>query len=67
MSAPVAARLEPSAEAAAASEADTTIARGHIRNSGADRERGDPSAPSTGTWAIVTREQTGGSERSTKG
>ena len=46
-------------QAAASSEADTTIARGHIWNSGqivsiATRPR------RRGTWVIVTREQTGG-------
>jgi hypothetical protein len=47
-------------QAAASSQADTTIARGHIWNSGqivsiaSDRTKG-------GAWAIVTREQTGGS------
>jgi hypothetical protein len=46
-------------QAAAASRADTTIARGHIYNTGqivsVAPERSD-----TGTWVIVTREQTGG-------
>jgi hypothetical protein len=47
-------------QAAASSEADTTIARGHIWNSGQIVSiTGDLAQP--GTWAIVTREQTGGS------
>ncbi len=47
-------------QAAASSEADTTIARGHIWNSGQIVSiAGDLAQP--GTWAIVTREQTGGS------
>src|SRR6185312_8837219 len=47
-------------QAAASSQADTTITRGHIWNTGqiisiaADRSQ-------TGAWAIVTRERTGGS------
>ena len=52
-------------QAAASSEADTTIARGHICNSGQivsiARDLARP-----GTWVIVTREQTGG-DTSTKG
>ena len=44
----------------ASSQADTTIARGHIWNSGQIVSiAGDLAQP--GTWAIVTREQTGGS------
>jgi hypothetical protein len=47
-------------QAAASSQADTTIARGHIWNSGQIVSiAGDLAEP--GTWAIVTREQTGGS------
>jgi hypothetical protein len=47
-------------QAAASSSADTTIARGHIWNSGqVVGVAGDLAEP--GTWAIVTREQTGGS------
>ena len=47
------------------SQADTTIARGHIYNSGQIVSiAGDLAQP--GTWVIVTREQTGGA-RSTKG
>ena len=46
-------------QAAASSEADTTITRGHIYNSGQivsiARDLAQP-----GMWAIVTREQTGG-------
>ena len=46
-------------QAAASSEADTTITRGHIYNSGEivsiARDLARP-----GMWAIVTREQTGG-------
>jgi len=46
-------------QAAASSQADTTIARGHIYNSGQvisiARDLAQPD-----TWAIVTREQTGG-------
>src|ERR1700683_200389 len=47
-------------QAAASSEADTTIARGRIWNSGQIASIAtDGSRP--GTWAIVPREQTGGS------
>lgn len=47
-------------QAAASSQADTTIARGHIWNSGQIVSiAGDLSQP--GAWAVVTREQTGGS------
>ena len=47
-------------QAAASSEADTTIARGRIWNSGQIVSiAADVSRP--GTWDIVTREQTGGS------
>lgn len=47
-------------QAAASSRADTTIARGHIWNSGQIVSiAGDLAEP--GTWAILTREQTGGS------
>jgi type IV pilus biogenesis protein CpaD/CtpE len=47
-------------QAAASSQADTTIARGHIWNSGQILSiAGDLAEP--GAWAIVTREQTGGS------
>jgi hypothetical protein len=46
-------------QAAAASQADTTITRGHIWNSGQIISiTGDLAQP--GTWAVVTREQTGG-------
>lgn len=47
-------------QAAASSQADTTIARGHIWNSGQIVSIAGDLADS-GTWAIVTREQTGGS------
>ncbi|HEX5308930.1 MAG TPA: hypothetical protein VFW38_07610 [Solirubrobacteraceae bacterium] len=47
-------------QAAASSQADTTIKRGHIWNSGQIVSiASDLAQP--GTWAIVTREQTGGS------
>lgn len=47
-------------QAAASSQADTTIARGRIWNSGQIVSiAGDLAEP--GSWAIVTREQTGGS------
>jgi hypothetical protein len=47
-------------QAAASSQADTTIARGHIWNSGQIVSiAGDLARP--GAWVIVTREQTGGS------
>jgi hypothetical protein len=46
-------------QAAASSQADTTITRGHIWNSGQIVSiAGDQAQP--GTWAIITREQTGG-------
>jgi hypothetical protein len=47
-------------QAAASSEADTTIARGHIWNSGQIVSIASYLAR-PGTWAIVTSEQTGGS------
>jgi hypothetical protein len=47
-------------QAAASSQADTTIARGHIWNSGQIISLAQDLAK-PGTWAIVTREQTGGS------
>jgi hypothetical protein len=47
-------------QAAASSEADTTIARGHIWNSG-EIVSVASDLDGSGTWAIVTREQTGGS------
>ncbi len=47
-------------QAAAASSADTTIARGHIYNTGQIVSVA-PERAHTGTWVIVTREQTGGS------
>ncbi len=47
-------------QAAASSEADTTIARGHIWNSGQIVSIATDLARH-GTWAVVTREQTGGS------
>jgi hypothetical protein len=47
-------------QAAAASRADTTIARGHIYNTGQVVSVA-PEPAHTGTWVIVTREQTGGS------
>ena len=47
-------------QAAASSQADTTITRGQIWNSGQIVSvRGDLAQP--GTWVVVTREQTGGS------
>ena len=47
-------------QAAASSQADATIARGHIWNSGQIVSiASDLSQP--GAWAVVTREQTGGS------
>ena len=49
-------------QAAASSQADTTIVRGHIWNSGQIVSiAGDLAQP--GMWAIVTREQTGGSSQ----
>ena len=47
-------------QAAAASRADTTIARGHIYNTGQIVSVA-PERSHTQTWVIVTREQTGGS------
>ncbi len=47
-------------QAAASSQADTTITRGGIWNSGQIVSIAGDAAQS-GTWAIVTREQTGGS------
>jgi hypothetical protein len=47
-------------QAAASSQADTTIARGHIWNSGQIVSIAGDRAE-RGTWVIVTREQTGGS------
>jgi len=47
-------------QAAASSEADTTIARGRIWNSGQIVSVA-PNVSRPGTWVIVTREQTGGS------
>jgi hypothetical protein len=47
-------------QAAAASRADTTIARGHIYNTGQIVSVA-PEPSHTRTWVIVTREQTGGS------
>jgi hypothetical protein len=47
-------------QAAASSEADTTIARGRIWNSGQIASVA-PNVSRPGTWVIVTREQTGGS------
>jgi len=47
-------------QAAASSHGDTTIARGHIWNSGQIVSIANDRAE-TGAWAIVTREQTGGS------
>jgi hypothetical protein len=47
-------------QAAASSEADTTIARGRIWNSGQIVSIATD-VPRPGTWDIVTREQTGGS------
>jgi hypothetical protein len=49
-------------QAAASSQADTTIVRGRIWNSGQIVSiAGDQAQP--GMWAIVTREQTGGSSQ----
>jgi hypothetical protein len=47
-------------QAAASSQADITIARGYIWNSGEIISIAEDAAH-PGTWAIVTREQTGGS------
>lgn len=47
-------------QAATSSKADTTIARGHIWNSGQILSIASDRAKD-GTWVIVTREQTGGS------
>lgn len=47
-------------QAALASQADTTITRGHIWNTGQIISVAEDLAR-RGTWAIVTREQTGGS------
>jgi hypothetical protein len=47
-------------QAAAASQADTTITRAHIYNSGQIVSIA-PDATQHATWVIVTREQTGGS------
>ena len=47
-------------QAAVSSQADTTIARGHIWNSGQIVSI-DSDLAERGAWAIVTREQTGGS------
>ncbi len=47
-------------QAAASSQADTTIARGHIYNTGQIVSVA-PDLSQPGTWVIVTREQTGGS------
>jgi hypothetical protein len=47
-------------QAAASSEADTTIARGHIYNTGQVISIA-PDASRPGTWVLVTYEQTGGS------
>lgn len=47
-------------QAAVASRADTTIARGHIYNTGQIVSVA-PELSHTGTWVLVTREQTGGS------
>lgn len=46
-------------QAAASSEADTTITRGHIYNSGQVVSIA-PDASRSGTWVLVTHEQTGG-------
>jgi hypothetical protein len=47
-------------QAAASSEADTTITRGHIYNTGQVVSIA-PDATRAGTWVLVTHEQTGGS------
>lgn len=47
-------------QAATASHADTTISRGHIYNTGQIVSVA-PDLSHTGTWVLVTREQTGGS------
>ena len=47
-------------QAAAASQADTTITRGHIYNTGQIVSVA-PDLSRAGTWVLVTREQTGGS------
>lgn len=47
-------------QAAASSQADTTITRGHIYNTGQILSVA-PDLTDTGMWVIVTREQTGGS------
>jgi hypothetical protein len=46
-------------QAAASSQSDTTIARGHIYNSGQVISIA-PDLAAQGSWVIVTREQTGG-------
>jgi hypothetical protein len=47
-------------QAAASSEADTAISRGHIYNTGQILSIA-PDVSRPGTWVLVTREQTGGS------
>jgi hypothetical protein len=47
-------------QAAASSQADTTIARGHIYNTGQILSVA-PDLTAAGMWVVVTREQTGGS------
>jgi hypothetical protein len=48
-------------QAAAASQADTTITRGHIYNTGQIVSVApDLSQTGAGTWVVITREQTGG-------
>jgi hypothetical protein len=47
-------------QATAASQADTTIRRGHIYNTGQIVSVA-PERSHTGTWVVVTREKTGGS------
>ena len=48
-------------QAAAASRADTTIARGHIYNTGQIVSVAPERAHTADRWVIVTRDQTGGS------
>lgn len=48
-------------QAAASSQADTTITRGHVFNQG-EVVSIAPDLARSGTWVLVTREQTGGGE-----
>ncbi len=53
-------------QAAASSQADSTIARGHIYNTGQILSIA-PELSQRGTWVVVTREQTGGSSSEYQG